>query len=381
MVTQLFVSTVKGQTLSHSVIPTTVTRQSMEIDESSGDATHVVRVDNYSSRCPGSGMQSSVVPMFEQPQHVTSIVNNRSQARRDRTRHHPTATAGSSSQHTAPSGPPLEYKDLRNCAHSCQHCVRVFEMKIHKFVNYLRDAQPFGKVRAGAIYRLFIIHYGISKRGLPHCYTLLWIDEFVRPRRDEDINMYVSAELPAQHADPQGYKIVSELMMHGPCGLANPSAPCTQNSKCKKDFPKEYCNQTYVDKSGFVHYKRRDTGVTTTRHNVGLDNRYVVPYNKQLLLAFYAHINVEYCGWTMLIKYLFKYISKGTDRVVACISRNNPPSVDPNTAASTSQPQIVIGEIKNYLDARYVSPHEACWRIFEFEIHYREPAVQILAVH
>ncbi|GKB17868.1 DNA helicase, partial [Tanacetum coccineum] len=75
---------------------------------------------------------------------------------------------------------------------------RVFEMKIRQFVNYLRDAQPFGKVVA---------------------------DEFVRPRRDEDINMYVSAELPAQHADPQGYKIVSELMMHGPCGLANPSAP------------------------------------------------------------------------------------------------------------------------------------------------------------
>ncbi|GJX98975.1 DNA helicase, partial [Tanacetum coccineum] len=218
---------------------------------------------------------------------------------------------------------------------------RVFEMKIHKFVNYLRDAQPFGKVT----------------------------------------NLFGSAELPAQHADPQGYRIVSELMMHGPCGLANPSAACTQNNKCKKDFPKEYCNQTYVDKGGFVHYKRRDTGVTTTRQNVGLDNRYVVPYNKQLLLAFYAHINVEYCGWTMLIKYLFKYISKGTDRVVARISRNNPPSVDPSTAASTSQPQIVIDEIKNYLDARYVSPHEACWRIFEFEIHYREPAVQILAVH
>ncbi|GJW36069.1 hypothetical protein Tco_0058989 [Tanacetum coccineum] len=202
-----------------------------------------------------------------------------------------------------------------------------------------------------------------------------------RTRRDEDIDMYVSAELPTQHADPQGYRIVSELMMHDPCGLANPSAAYTQNNKCKKDFPKEYCNQTYVDKGEFVHYKRRDTGVTTIRQNMGLDNRYVVPYNKQLLLAFYAHINVEYCGWTMLIKYLFKYISKGTDRVVARISRNNPPSVDPSTAASTSQPQIVIDEIKNYLDARYVSPHEACWRIFEFEIHYREPAVQILAVH
>ncbi|GJV69191.1 DNA helicase [Tanacetum coccineum] len=586
----------------------------MDISESSGDGPHVVRVDNYSSRRLGSGTQSVVVPMFRQPEYVASIVNNRSRARRDHTRRDPTATGGSSSQQAAPSGPPLEYKDLGNCAHICQHCRalfwfeerlkstprdnevdnrlthfggdnsvlprenfkdnhvpnfkvrlysvigareyelptgdmlgaivyevgpdndmdydivleersgypkrvnklhpsymslqfpllfiygqdsyskdlkmisleqnhidfirehqndirneylsgiydainrgdndgsdcglrlilpqsftggprymyshyldalaicrvrnplyfitftcnvnwpeitnymaqfpllttndradivdRVFEMKIHQFINYLRDAQPFGKVVTGVIYRLlklvssnsfdlfqkqvlnllyvFVVLYTVEfqKRGLPHCYTLLWIDEYVQPHQDEDIDMYVSVELSSQHADPQGYRIVSELMMHGPCGLANLSATCTQNnSRCKKDFPKEYCNQTYVDKSRFVHYKRRDTGVTTTRQNVGLDNKYIVPYNKQLLLTFYAHINVEYCGWTMLIKYLFKYISKGTDRVVARISRNNPASLNPSTAASTSQPQVVIDEIKNYLDARYYAWH------------------------
>nr|GEV72606.1 DNA helicase [Tanacetum cinerariifolium] len=170
------------------------------------------------------------------------------------------------------------------------------------------------------MYSLYLDAIAIC-RGLPHCHTLLWIDESIRVRRDKNIDTYVSAELPSQHIDPQGHRIVSELMMHDPCGLVNPSATCTQNiSRCKKDFPKEYCNQTYVDKSGFVHYKRKDTGVTTTRQNVSLDNRYVVSYNKQLLLAFYAHINVEYCSWTMLIKNLFKYISKGTDRVVARIS-------------------------------------------------------------
>ncbi|GJV93168.1 DNA helicase [Tanacetum coccineum] len=244
---------------------------------------------------------------------------------------------------------------------------RVFEMKINQFINYLRDNEPFGKVVAV----LYTVEF--QKRGLPHCHTLLWIHESIRV-----LNVFSMKSI----RDPQGHRIVLELMMHGPCGLANPSATCTQNSsRCKKDFPKEYCNQTYVDKSGFVHYKRRDTGITTTRQNVSLDNKYVVPYNKQLLLAFYAHINVEYCGWTMLIKYLFKYISKGTDRVVVHISRNNPTSVSNNATASTSKQLVVIDEIKNYLDARYVSPHEACWRIFEFEIHYREPAVQILAVH
>nr|GFA93371.1 DNA helicase [Tanacetum cinerariifolium] len=62
------------------------------------------------------------------------------------------------------------------------------------------------------------------------------------------------------------------------------------------------CGSKFILPQSFTGGPRRDTGITATRQNVSLDNRYVVPYNKQLLLAFYAHINVEYCGWTMLIK-------------------------------------------------------------------------------
>ncbi|GJY73688.1 hypothetical protein Tco_0478119 [Tanacetum coccineum] len=221
-----------------------------------------------------------------------------------------------------------------------------------------------------------------QKRELPHCHTLLWIHESIHVSREEDIDMYVSAELPSEDVDPECYRIVSEFMMHGPCGLACSSALCMQNSpRCKKNFPKEYCQRTYIDKNGFVHYKRRNTDVTTTRQNIKLDNSYVVPYNKKLLTAFYAHINVEYYGWSMLIKYLFEYISKGTDHVVARISRNGTNMSTPGASTATYRPQVVVDEIKNFLDARYISPHEACWRIFEFDIHYREPAVQILSVH
>nr|GEZ26382.1 DNA helicase [Tanacetum cinerariifolium] len=199
---------------------------------------------------------------------------------------------------------------------------------------------------------------------------------------EEDIDMYVSVELPSEDVDPKCYNIVSEFMMHGPCGLACPSASCMHNSpQCKKNFPKEYCQQRYIDKNGFVHYKRRNTNVTTTRQNIKLDNSYVVPYNKKLLTTFYTHINVEYCGWSMLIKYLFKYISKGTDRVVARISTNSTSVSDPGASTTTYQSQVVVDEIKNYLDARYIIHHEACWRIFEFDIHYREPTVQILSIH
>ncbi|XP_024042716.1 uncharacterized protein LOC107175162 [Citrus sinensis] len=40
-----------------------------------------------------------------------------------------------------------------------------------------------------------------------------------------------------------------------------------------------------------------------------------------------------------------------------------------------------MDEIKTYLDCRYISATEACWRIFQFDIHYRKPAVERLPFH
>ncbi|GKA35542.1 DNA helicase [Tanacetum coccineum] len=195
---------------------------------------------------------------------------------------------------------------------------RVFEMKIHQFVNRL--------------------HSRVSKTGTPHSHTLIWIDKRSHIQNDTDIDAYISAELSSKYSDLECHRIVSEFMMHGPCGLTYPTAPCMQNTpKCMNHFPKEYCSQTYINKDGFVHYRRRDTGIMIVKQNVELDNGYVIPYNKQLCARFFAHINVEYCGWTMLIKYLFKYIFKGTDRIAARVSRTNTV-----VASSSTQGQLGI---------------------------------------
>nr|GEV97619.1 DNA helicase [Tanacetum cinerariifolium] len=247
---------------------------------------------------------------------------------------------------------------------------RVFEMKVQEFVRVLKENKPFGHV-TGILYTV-----EFQKRGLPHCHTLVWVDPKTKVQKAEDVDQYISAELPDQTLDPEGYRVVSEMMMHGPCGLADSSAICMHDGVCSKRFPKEYNDTTFFDEDGYIHYRRRNSGIHKTRREMKLDNSYVVPYNRSLCLMFHAHINVEYCGWTMLIKYLFKYISKGTDRVVARITRENG---DPSP--STSRTRIKVDEIQNYVDARYICPHEACWRIFNFDIHKREPAVQIMAVH
>ncbi|XP_057248444.1 uncharacterized protein LOC125495260 [Beta vulgaris subsp. vulgaris] len=126
-----------------------------------------------------------------------------------------------------------------------------------------------------------------------------------------------------------------------------------------------------VDEEGYPVYRRRDNGISVEKNGVHLDNRFVVPYNPQLLRKYRAHINVEWCNQSRSIKYLFKYINKGYDRVTAAAYQNRNSSDDPQK----------IDEIKMYYDCRYISACEAVWRIYGFPIHHRTPAVERLSFH
>ncbi|XP_049387184.1 uncharacterized protein LOC125851434 [Solanum stenotomum] len=107
--------------------------------------------------------------------------------------------------------------------------------------------------------------------------------------------------------------------------------------------------------------------IEVKKNGASLDNRYVVPYNRDLLVQFDAHINVEVCNYTRSVKYLFKYVHKGSDRATAIIESTGTPTEN--------------DEIKKYLDCRYISATEACWRIYSFDIHHRQPAVERLPFH
>ena len=97
-----------------------------------------------------------------------------------------------------------------------------------------------------------------------------------------------------------------------------------------------------------------------------------VPYNPSLLLKYNAHINVEICSTVSAVKYLYKYVYKGHDRAI----------VEFHAGDSTinSRPKGV-DEIANYLEARYVSASEACYRLFSFELHANMPHVMRLVLH
>lgn len=64
-------------------------------------------------------------------------------------------------------------------------------------------------------------------------------------------------------------------------------------NRCTKHFPKKFIESTSVDEEGCPMYKRRNDGRIVVKNEIELDNRYVVPHNRYLLLKYNAHLNVE----------------------------------------------------------------------------------------
>ncbi|XP_024006634.1 uncharacterized protein LOC112083134 [Eutrema salsugineum] len=95
-----------------------------------------------------------------------------------------------------------------------------------------------------------------QKRGLPHAHMVVFLKPESKLPTGEDIDRFISAEIPDKDLDPILYENVGDLMIHGPCDL---------------------------------------------------------------LKRFRAHVNVEWCNQTRSIKYLFKYINKGPDYIRAAI--------------------------------------------------------------
>ncbi|GJT66213.1 integrase, catalytic region, zinc finger, CCHC-type containing protein [Tanacetum coccineum] len=63
--------------------------------------------------------------------------------------------------------------------------------KIQDFLEFLKNQRTFGAVTGGAILNL-----EFQKRGLPHCHTLLWVDSTSKIREPENVDQFISAELP-----------------------------------------------------------------------------------------------------------------------------------------------------------------------------------------
>jgi hypothetical protein len=185
----------------------------------------------------------------------------------------------------------------------------------------------------------------------------------------------ISAELPNREEDPVLFEIITKHMVHGPCGQINPNSSCMVDIKCTKKYPRELLQETLTGDDGYPQYRRRkpeDGGHTfnlklrnnSQNREIEIDNKWIVPYTPLLSKMFKAHINVEYCNSVKSIKYICKYVNKGSDMAVFGLKSENR-----------------TDEITQYQMGRYVSSNEAVWRILNFSIHDRHPTVVHLSVH
>nr|GEV42697.1 hypothetical protein [Tanacetum cinerariifolium] len=76
-----------------------------------------------------------------------------------------------------------------------------------------------------------------------------------------EIDDIILAELPSLTDDPDGYKVVTDYMLHGPCGKDARYVACTTDGKCSKHFPKAFLPEKYLDEEGYPHYHRRDNKI------------------------------------------------------------------------------------------------------------------------
>lgn len=224
----------------------------------------------------------------------------------------------------------------------------------------LLQRQVFGKVAA----HVMVIEF--QKRGLPHAHILIILENENKILSAQDIDKIISAEIPNPETQPRLFNLVTSHMVHTPCGIGT-NRSCMSNNRCSKRFPRPYEDNTVINSNGYPNYRRRDPNnggySFKSKRNQIITNEFIVPYNPCLILKYECHINVEVCCSIISVKYLYKYVYKGSDRATMEIQLNN------------ERKRNNQDEIQRYLDGRYISAPEATWRIFAFPLHWRAPNV------
>ena len=232
---------------------------------------------------------------------------------------------------------------------------RVFQMKKKAIIDFIYKHGIFGIAVA------YVYSIEFQKRGLPHMHMLIFLKEPYKVNTTEAIDSCIWARWPDPESQPLLFKTVKKCMVHGPCGPANPNSPCMENGKCLKGYPKPFAEFTTMDEHGFPVYFRPNDGHSYSVGGFQVNNQWIVPFSPFLSGLFDCHINVECAASLGSFKYLFKYIQKGPDLAALEINDRD--------------------EIKRYTEGRYISPPDACHRIYQFDVHGQVPSVVRLQIH
>ena len=132
--------------------------------------------------------------------------------------------------------------------------VKIFHQKVQEFKELVIKRGVLGKCIADT----YVIEF--QKRGLPHMYLLLFLDENDKINISEKVDELISTEILNEDIYPHLYDVVKQFMIHGLCGEQNMGSPYMNKNtqKCSKNFPKNFNNKTSFNSSGYPLYMRRN---------------------------------------------------------------------------------------------------------------------------
>nr|GEV68805.1 helicase [Tanacetum cinerariifolium] len=154
-----------------------------------------------------------------------------------------------------PGQKPYEHPEVRT---------QVFKMKLTQLLDDLTKYKIVGKSCA----IVYVIEF--QKRGLPHAHILFWLKEEWKCQTPSQVDNIISTEMPSPINNPEGYKVVTEFMLHGLCGKGS---ACTVDCKCLKKYPKSFDPETNLDEDGYPFYCRRDSKIQVVKGKFTYDNK------------------------------------------------------------------------------------------------------------
>ena len=155
------------------------------------------------------------------------------------------------------------------------------------------------------------------------------------------------------------HSVITSNSIHVPCGVHNLQCPCMkghgQDRHCCNNFPKSFRNCSILGENSFPKYGWRTPNSGGCTHTIKREsnqeqtvgNRWVVPYTPFLLVRYQAHINVEMVYSMDAVKYLYKYICKGSDMVIFTVQN------------SSGQEVTVEDAVETFVNTKYISASEA----------------------
>nr|GEX85798.1 ATP-dependent DNA helicase PIF1-like [Tanacetum cinerariifolium] len=123
-------------------------------------------------------------------------------------------------------GVEVSYHNIGAPSYQCVHCNASmwYEERINKGNQAINPS--FSLCCREVVY---VIKF--QKRGLPHAHILPWLEDNSKCKTASQIDDIISTELPSPTDDPDGYKAITNYMLHGPCGKDGRYVPYTTEVK------------------------------------------------------------------------------------------------------------------------------------------------------